>query len=58
MTFRNAQKLHREDKVVVKITGKTLHVVSSYVFDDQAFSKAVFVRCDDGRTYHHQDICQ
>ena len=48
MTFREAKKLHNEDEVLVKGTSKSLHVV-----DIEVESRNVFIRCDDGKLYHH-----
>lgn len=48
MTFREAKKLHNEDEVLVKGTSKSLHVV-----DIEVEGRNVFIRCDDGKLYHH-----
>ena len=48
MTFREAKKLHNDDEVFAKGTSKSLRVV-----DIEVEGKDVFIRCDDGRLYHH-----
>ena len=48
MTFREAKKLHNEDEVLVKGTGKSLRVV-----EIEIENRNVFIRCDDGKLYHH-----
>lgn len=56
MTFRNAQKLHNEDEVIVKKTGKILRVLNAYTVDDPMFTKCVLIECEDGNTYHHTEM--
>lgn len=51
MTYRNAKKLHNEDEVTEKKTGRILSVIS-VEFD----KKDVFVECSNGVTYHHTAI--
>lgn len=52
MTFRDAKKLHNEDEVTVKSTGKLLKVLGDVEID----GKDAFIRCTDGNLYHHKAI--
>lgn len=52
MTFAEAKKLHDEDEVIVKKTGQVLQVLGDVEVD----GKDVFIRCTDGRVYHHTGI--
>lgn len=56
MTFRNAKKLHNEDEVTIKETGRVLRVLNAYVLDDPLFTKCVLIECEDGNTYHHTEV--
>ena len=56
MTFRNAQKLHNEDEVIVKRTGRSVYVLNAYVIDDPLFTKTVVIEADDGNTYTHTEV--
>lgn len=56
MTYRNAQKLHNEDEVTIKATGRVLRVLNTIVINDPLFTKAVFIECEDGNTYRHTDV--
>ena len=51
MQYRNAKRLHNEDEVVIKATGR-----SKYVVQIEIHEKDVFIYCDDGTLYHHTDI--
>ena len=51
MRYRDAKKLHNEDQIRVKKTGRVLSVVETDVT-----SKNVTVLCDDGNEYHHTEI--
>lgn len=53
MKYRDAKKLHNEDEVISKKTGRLLTVISVKVDD---INKDVFILCQDGNTYHHKDI--
>ena len=56
MTFRNAERLHNEDEVTVKETGRILRVLNAYVIDDPLRSRCVLIECEDGHTYHHAEV--
>ena len=53
MTYREAKKLHNEDEVLSKETGRSLYVISVEVDTEH---RDVFVRCSDGLCYHHTAI--
>lgn len=53
MTYIQAKKLHNEDEVISKKTGKSLYVLCVEVYEE---TKNVFVYCDDGHSYHHTEI--
>lgn len=58
MTYANARKLHNEDEVILKKTGACLRVldVSCPRPMNMIQRKEVFIKCDDGNTYHHTEI--
>lgn len=56
MTFRNAKKLHNEDEVTIKRTGRVVRILNAYVIDDPLFTKAVVIEADDGHTYTHTEV--
>lgn len=49
MRFTYAKKLRDDDQVTVKKTGQVLQVLGDIEVD----GKDIFVRCSDGRLYHH-----
>ena len=51
MTYKDAKKLRSGDNVFEKGTGIRLIVIEVEVED-----KNVFIRCDDGKLYHHTAI--
>lgn len=53
MKRHDACKLHNEDEVTVKETGKHVHVLDAYLHDD---GRTVLVECDDGNTYTHREV--
>jgi hypothetical protein len=52
MKFVDAKKLRDEDEIIVKRTGRALHVLGDVEVD----GKNVFIRCDDGKLYHHTAV--
>lgn len=52
MKFGDAKRLHDEDEVTVKETGRVLQVLGDVEVD----GKDVFIRCSDGRVYHHTAV--
>lgn len=56
MTFRNAERLHNEDEVTIKETGRVLRVLNAYVASDPLWSRCVLIECEDGNTYHHTEV--
>lgn len=53
MKYTDAKKLHNEDEVISKETGRQLYVIKTVVDE---VSKDVFVYCDDGQMYHHTKV--
>lgn len=51
MSFIQAKKLHNEDEVIVKATGRVLTVI-----DIEIDGRDVFIRCSDGNLYHHRAL--
>lgn len=53
MSYQDAVKLHNEDEVIVKKTGKSVSVVTTETFPS---SKSVLILGNDGCLYHHLDV--
>ena len=51
MDYRSAKKLHNEDEVINKETGRSLYVVKIYIHN-----KDVYILCNDGEWYHHRAV--
>lgn len=51
MRYQDAKKLHNEDEIIIKKTGKVLSVITVEVLP-----KHVNVLCTDGHVYHHTEI--
>ena len=58
MKFDDAKKLHNEDEVIIKKTGRALQVISTEVYEKNKNNNfnAVIVYCEDGNKYHHTEI--
>lgn len=54
MRFRDAKRLHNEDEVIVKETGRVACVLNAWVPDESP--KVVLIECDDGNTYTHSEL--
>lgn len=53
MTINQAKKLHNEDEVIIKETGKSVYVLDAYVSED---GKHIIIECDDGNTYYEDEV--
>ncbi len=51
MRYRNAKKLHNEDEVILKRTGRSL-----YVIEIEVHEKDALIHCDDGNVHHHTEV--
>lgn len=54
MTYKVAKRLHNEDEITIKETGKIVSVLQTY--EDPNARNIVFIECDDGNVYHHRDV--
>lgn len=55
MRFRDAERLHNGDEVILKADGEPLYVVDAWV-DDGTTPPSVLIQCADGNTYHHTEV--
>lgn len=53
MTYQQAKKLHNEDEVTFKLTGRVMRVIEIRICED---THDVSVLCDDGHWYHHRSL--
>lgn len=58
MKRRDAMKLHNEDEVIVKKTGRVLRVIESYqhLLDKHGNPRVINLLLDDGNWYNHKEI--
>lgn len=53
MTYQEAKNLCEGDKVIAKETGEVLKIAT---LTDDSSCKAVFIKCNNSRTYHHAAV--
>ena len=53
MLFKHAKRLHNEDEVTIKKTGRIMQVVETKVDHD---TKQVEIMCEDGNWYNHKEV--